>query len=119
MHRLHDAEIVGLQHEDDRLVVMLCSEAGRRCVMAFTQVLDWSFSPFEPQNVILDFYAYDQATLSEHILAFFGVDESSGKRVYRGEVYLYCYAASVDMEGFVLAKELTIDGEPYPPTAVY
>jgi hypothetical protein len=73
MYRLHDAEIVGLQHEDDRLVVTLCSEAGRRCVMAFTQVLDWSFSPFEPQNVILDFYAYNQATLSEHILAFFGL----------------------------------------------
>jgi hypothetical protein len=116
MHRLHDAEIVGLDHKDDRLVVTLRSAVGLRCVMAFTQVLDWSFSPFEPQNVILDFYAYDQATLSEHILSFFGVDESSGERVYSGEVRLYCYAASVGMEGFVLAKELTIDGEPYPPT---
>jgi hypothetical protein len=119
MHRLHDAEIVGLDHKDDRLVVTLRSAVGLRCVMAFTQVLDWSFSPFEPQNVILDFYAYDQATLSEHILSFFGVDESSGERVYSGEVRLYCYAASVGMEGFVLAKELTIDGELYPPTGAH
>ena len=116
MHRLHDAEIVGLEHEDDRLVVTLRSEAGLRRVMAFTEVLDWSFSPFEPQNVVLDFYSYDQATLSEHILSFFGIDKSSGERVYNGEVRLYCYTASVGMEGFVLAKELMIDGEPYPPT---
>jgi hypothetical protein len=115
MHRLHDAEIVGLEHEDDRLIVRLRAEAGRHRVMVFTQVLDWSFSPFAPQNVVLDFYAYDHITLSEHILSFFGVDASCGERVYRGEVRLYCYTASVGMEGFVLAKEVTIDGEPYPP----
>jgi hypothetical protein len=118
MHQLHDAEIVGLEHEDDRLVVTLCSVTGQRRVMVFTHVVDWDFSPFATQNVVLDFYAYDQTTLSEHILSFFGVDESAGARVYSGEVRLYCYAASVGMEGFVLAKELTVDGEPYPPTEV-
>ena len=116
MHRLHDAEIVGLQHEDDRLVVTLRSVVGQRRVMVFAEVVDWDFSPFATQNVVLDFYAYDQTTLSEHILSFFGVDEASGARIYSGEARLYCYAAPVGMEGFVLAKELTIDGEPYPPT---
>ena len=116
MHRLHDAEIVGLEHEGDRLVVTLRSEASQRRVMVFTDVLDWDFSPFATQNVVLDFYAYDQNTLSERILSFFEVDESSGARVYSGEVRLYCYTASVGMEGFVLAKELTIDGKSYPPT---
>ena len=118
MHRLHDAEILGLEHEDedDRLVVTLRTDAGQRCVMVFTDVVDWDLSPFATQNVVLDFYTYDQTTLSEHILSFFEVDESSGARVYSGEMRLYCYVASVGMEGFVLAKELTIDGEPYPPT---
>lgn len=115
MHRLHDAEIVGLEHEGERLVVTLRAEAGQRRVMVFAGVVDWDFSPFATQNVVLNFYAYDQTTLSAHILSFFEVDESSGARVYSGEARLYCYTASVGMEGFVLAKELTIDGEPYPP----
>jgi hypothetical protein len=117
MHRLHDAEIVGLALSSrvgalpKELVLTVRAVEGHRWTLRFRGVVDWAFSPFGTQNVILDFYAYDHLTLTEHILAFFEVPAHWAEDVRNGTNRLYALTASVGMEGMVLAHGLTIDEE--------
>jgi hypothetical protein len=115
MHRLHDAEIVGLALSSSvgalpkELVLTIRAIEGHRRTLRFHGVIDWVFSAFGTQNVILDFYAYDHLTLTEHILAFFDVPAYWAQDVRNGTNRLYALTASVGMEGIVLAQGLTID----------
>jgi hypothetical protein len=117
MHRLHDAEIVGLALSGrvgalpKELVLTVRAVEGHCRTLRFRGVVDWAFSPFGTQNVILDFYAYDHLTLTEHILAFFEVPAYWAEDVRNGTNCLYALTASVGMEGMVLAHGLTIDEE--------
>jgi hypothetical protein len=117
MHRLHDAEIVGLALSSSvgaltkEFVLTVRAVEGHCRTLRFRGVVDWVFSPFGTQNVILDFYAYDHLTLTEHILEFFDVPAYWAEDVRNGTNRLYALTASVGMEGIVLAQGLTIDEE--------
>lgn len=114
---LHDAEIVGLvlpsglDQYTKELVVTVRTDTGHRRTLRFDGTVDWEFSPFGPQNIILDFYTYDHQSLSEHILEYFGVPNHWDAQVYSGAYRLYAFQASIGMAGVVLAKEVSIDEE--------
>jgi hypothetical protein len=117
MHRLHDAEIVGLALSSSvgalpkEFVLTVRAVEGHRRTLRFRGVVDWVLSPFGTQNVILDFHAYDHLTLTEHILEFFEVPVYWAEAVRNATHRLYALTASVGMQGIVLAQDLTIDEE--------
>ena len=115
MHRLHDAEIVGLAltpGADDfanELVLTVRAVDGARRLLRFRGAADWALSPFGTQNVVLNFYAYDRFTLTAPLIEFYAVPEPWAAAVRSGEYRLYALTASVGMEGLVLAQGLSID----------
>ena len=77
--------------------------------MKFTEPISWNLSPFEVQNIILNFYDYDKESLDEKISGFFEVDALDKDLVLNDGYKMYCYTSSIGMEGYIISKGLIFE----------
>ena len=108
-HKLHDDAIVGIGIQDDNLVISIVLADNNQLKMKFISPISWSLSPFDVQNIILNFYEYDKESLDDRISVFFDVDAKDRALVLDDGYKMYCYTASVGMEGYIISKELRLE----------
>ena len=100
---------MGIEIRDENLVISVELIDNNQLKMNFIAPISWRLSPFYLQNIILDFYEYDKESLNEKISIFFDVDAQDKALVLDDGYKMYCYTASVGMEGYIISKGLSFE----------
>jgi hypothetical protein len=111
MQNWHDAEIIGLQYEKETeaLFVFILLANKEKYTLKFKDVVDWSFSPFESQNIIFDVHEYDDKNLPDEIKQECQIPEEYLKMLCEkseNTKTLFYIESSVGLNGYIIAKEV-------------
>jgi len=104
----HDAEIVGLFHEESeaRLSLNIIFPNKQKCVVIFKDTVGWDLSPFQEQNSIFDLHEFNKETIPEWIIKDFNIPQEYIELINLKSKKLFYIDSSVGMGGYIIAKEM-------------
>ncbi|HEV2614386.1 MAG TPA: hypothetical protein VGV92_06725 [Gammaproteobacteria bacterium] len=107
----HDAEIVGLFHEESEgsLSLNIIFPNKNKSLIIFEKVIGWDLSPFQEQNTIFDLHEFNQETLPEWIIKVFNIPQEYIELINSNSKKLFYIDASVGLGGYIIAKKMSVN----------
>ena len=106
----HDAEIVGLFHEESEgsLSMNIIFPNKQKCVVIFKDTVGWDLSPFQEQNSIFDLHEFNQENIPEWIIKDFEIPKEYIELITSTAKNLFYIEPSVGLGGYIIAKEMNL-----------